>query len=189
MPPVKERKSHMDTMTRNHIFMENIDLINCTLRRHRLLLYALHLELDDVYQELAIAALQAIDTYDDRRCDSITVHIWAKLQYAVLTIKRRNKPHGIMACEGFAPGVLSLELSEDYGYPAVAETGSDDDLIREKRLRQALARLEPQERRAVLDYLDGMKPARRSEKNSFDAALEKLRDFYLSTYRTARFGL
>lgn len=106
----------MDTMTRNHIFMENIDLINRTLRRHRLLLYALHLELDDVYQELAIAALQAIDTYDDRRCDSITVHIWAKLQYAVLTIKRRNKPHGIMACEGFAPGVLSLELSEDYGY-------------------------------------------------------------------------
>ena len=100
----------MDTMTRNHIFMENIDLINRTLRRHRLLLYALHLELDDVYQELAIAALQAIDTYDDRRCDSITVHIWAKLQYAVLTIKRRNKPHGIMACEGFAPGVLSLEL-------------------------------------------------------------------------------
>ena len=34
----------MDTMTRNHIFMENIDLINRTLRRHRLLLYALHLE-------------------------------------------------------------------------------------------------------------------------------------------------
>ena len=26
----------MDTMTRNHIFMENIDLINRTLRRHRL---------------------------------------------------------------------------------------------------------------------------------------------------------
>ena len=129
----------MDTMTRNHIFMENIDLINCTLRRHRLLLYALHLELDDVYQELAIAARQAIDAYYDRRCDSITVHIWAKLQYAVLTIKRRHKPHGIMACEGFAPGVLSLELSEDYGYPAVAETGSDDDLIRERRLRQALA--------------------------------------------------
>ena len=30
MPPAKERRSHMDTMTRNHIFMENIDLINCT---------------------------------------------------------------------------------------------------------------------------------------------------------------
>ena len=105
----------------------------------------------------------------------------------VLTIKRRNKPHGIMACEGFAPGVLSLELSEDYGVSAVAETGATMTLIRERRLRQALARLEPQERRAVLDYLDGMKPARRSEKNSFDAALEK-RATYLSTYRTASLG-
>ena len=117
----------MDTITRNHIFMEHIDLINRTLRRHRLLLYALHLELDDVYQELAIAALQAIDTFDDRR--------------------------------------------------------------RERRLRQALARLEPQERRAVLDYLEGMKPARKAEKNNFDAALEKLRAFYLSAYRTTQFGL
>lgn len=54
----------MDSITRNHIFMENIDLINRTLRLHRFLLYALHLELDDVYQELAITALQAIDSYD-----------------------------------------------------------------------------------------------------------------------------
>ena len=38
----------MDAITRNHIFMENIDLINRTLRRHQLLLYALHLELEDV---------------------------------------------------------------------------------------------------------------------------------------------
>lgn len=46
----------MDTITRNHIFMENIDLINRTLRRHQPLLYALHLELDDVYQELALCS-------------------------------------------------------------------------------------------------------------------------------------
>lgn len=43
--------------------------------------------------------------------------------------------------------------------------------------------------RAVLDYLEGMKPARKAEKNNFDAALEKLRDFYLSAYRTTQFGL
>jgi len=34
-----------------------------------------------------------------------------------------------------------------------------------------------------------MKPARKAEKNNFDAALEKLRDFYLSVYRTTQFGL
>ena len=100
----------MDTITRNHIFMEHIDLINRTLRRHRLLLYSLHLELDDVYQELAIAALQAIDTFDDRRCDSVSVHIWSKLQYAILTIKRNNQPHGLKTCGNFVPGVLPLDL-------------------------------------------------------------------------------
>lgn len=179
----------MDTTTRNHIFMENIDLINRTLRRHRLLLYALHLELDDVYQELAIAALQAIDIYDDRRCDSVTVHIWAKLQYAILTIKRRNKPHGITACENFAPSILSLDLSEDYSLPIAAMLGSNDDMLREKRLRQALARLEPQERCAVLDYLDGLEPTRKAQRTGFDTALQKLRNYYLSTYMTAHFGL
>ena len=63
----------MDTMTRNHIFMENIDLINRTLHRHRLLLYALHLELDDVYQELAIAALQAIDVLSAQGYEFVTL--------------------------------------------------------------------------------------------------------------------
>ena len=39
-----------------------MNLINRTMHRNRLLLYALHLDPDDVYQELAIAALQAIDS-------------------------------------------------------------------------------------------------------------------------------
>lgn len=179
----------MDTTTRNHIFMENIDLINRTLRRHRLLLCALHLEPDDVYQELAITALQAIDSYSDRCCDSVATHIWAELQCAVLTIKHRSKPCGTTACEDFSPSILSKELSEDYVLPIAAMMGSDNEMIREKRLRQALARLEPHERRAVLDYLNGMKPARRSVKDSFDTALEKLRDYYLSAYMAAQLGM
>ena len=70
----------MDSYTRNKIFMEHLDLINRTIYRNRLLLYALHLDWDDVYQELAIAALQAIDTFDAQRSESVKVHIWAKLQ-------------------------------------------------------------------------------------------------------------
>ena len=50
----------MDAITRNNIFIENMELINRTMHRHRLLLFALHLDRDDVYQELAIAALRAI---------------------------------------------------------------------------------------------------------------------------------
>lgn len=177
----------MDTITRNHIFMENIDLINRTLRRHQPLLYALHLELDDVYQELALAALEAIDSYNDRCSDAVAIHIWAELQYAILALKQSSKSQTLMACESFSPRILSLELVEGYGSPAAAKRNGNSDPIREKRLRQALARLEPRERQAVLDYLDGMKPARRSVKDSFDTALEKLRDYYLSTYAVAQF--
>lgn len=32
----------MDAITRNNIFIENMELINRTMHRHRLLLFALH---------------------------------------------------------------------------------------------------------------------------------------------------
>lgn len=44
----------MDAITRNNIFIENMELINRTMHRHRLLLFALHLDRDDVYQELVL---------------------------------------------------------------------------------------------------------------------------------------
>ena len=165
----------MDSITRNHIFMENIDLINRTLRLHRFLLYALHLELEDVYQELAITALQAIDSYDDRRCDSVAVHIWAELQYEILNLKRRCSPLTMMDHERRVAAGLYRVRAEDFGFLPVTAINSDADLIRE--------------RRAVLDYLDGMKPTRKPVKDSFDAALEKLRDYYLSAYAAAQVQL
>ena len=50
----------------------------------------------------------------------------------------------------------------------------------ELHLRQALSRLEPQERQAIVLYLDGKRPVRRAEKCSFQTALDKLRDYYLA---------
>lgn len=169
----------MDTITRNNIFMENVGLINRTMRRHRLLLYALHLDRDDVYQELAIAALQAIESFDPSRSASVEVHIWAKLQYAVLNIKEKHKMYGLTAFDRFGTSVWSLELAEERGFP-MAEDPFEDLQENEMHLRQALSRLDPQERQAVLLYLDGVKPARKAEKCSFHAALDKLREFYLA---------
>lgn len=89
------------------------------MHRHRLLLFALHLDRDDVYQELAIAALRAIESFDPSRSNSIKVHIWAKLQYAILDIKERHKPHGLAAFDRFGTSVWSLELAEEYGFSLV----------------------------------------------------------------------
>ena len=111
----------MDPITRNNIFMEHMNLINRTMHRNRPLLYALHLDPDDVYQELAIAALQAIDSFDARRCDSVKVHIWAKLQYTILDIKRQYRPHGLTPQGGSSrPSAWPLDLlGEDRVPPAM----------------------------------------------------------------------
>ena len=169
----------MDIITRNMIFMDHLDLIQRTLNRNRLLLYALHLEQDDVYQELAMAALQAIESFDASRSASISTHIWMQLQYAILDLKRRRKSHGLTGASAFAPAVWSLELSEEYGHPIAVDPYEEEPLC-EKRLRQALSKLAPSERQAVILYLEGTKPRRRAEREMLNIAMEKLREFYLA---------
>lgn len=176
----------MDPITRNNIFMEHMNLINRTMHRNRLLLYALHLDPDDVYQELAIAALQAIDSFDARRCDSVKVHIWAKLQYTILDIKRQYRPHGLTPQGGNSrPSAWPLDLlGEDRVPPAMDD---QEEQMQENRLRQALSHLEPQEQHAVILYLKGARLVHKAEKHSFDSALDKLREFYLAAQYSAQF--
>lgn len=171
----------MDIMTRNRIFVENKDVILRVMKRNRLLLRALNLDQDDVYQDLAIAALDAIDSFDPQRSESIRGHIWMKLQYAILDMKRRNKPCGMTGKSEPAPQFCSVELREELGYPIPAPSQEEADSLNNLRLRQAMSRLEPRERAVVVLYLEGTRPRRRAQIADFESALEKLRDFYLAT--------
>lgn len=49
---------------RNEIFMELERPIWCVINQNRLILAALHADVDDVYQDLALCAIRAIDRYD-----------------------------------------------------------------------------------------------------------------------------
>ena len=84
----------MDFIERNEIFMDNEGMIRRVMRRNWALICAMRLDWDDVYQELAMAALSAIETFDPTRSECIQAHIWMKLQYAVLDIKRQYRPCG-----------------------------------------------------------------------------------------------
>ncbi len=172
----------MEPIRRNEIFMENEDMIRRTIRRNWSLLCALRLDMDDVYQELAIAALNAIDGFDPRRSDSVRVHIWAKLQYAVLDIKRQFCPCGITGLGGARPIVLSVELAEEHGCPPVAEERRENPRL-SPQLRAALSQLDESERQAVRRYLDGQEP---EKKSAFNSALDKIRCFYLAAAPTRR---
>ena len=54
----------MNSIERNDIFMDNVGMIRRVMRRNWALICAMHLDWDDVYQELAMAALNAIETFD-----------------------------------------------------------------------------------------------------------------------------
>lgn len=170
----------MDINTRNRIFMENQDLILRTMKRNRLLLRAMGLEWDDVYQDLAIAVLNAIDSFDPQRSDNIQAHIWMKLQYAILDMKRQDRPHGLTGTGSVKPQCWSVELREELGFPLSAPAHEEFEDIRNHRLRQAMSRLQPQERAVIILFMDGVKPRKKAEITQLETVLGKLRDLYLT---------
>lgn len=55
---------YITVQQRNEIFMELERPIWCVINQNRRVLTALHADLDDVYQDLALCAIRAIDRYD-----------------------------------------------------------------------------------------------------------------------------
>ena len=152
-------------------------MIRRVMRRNYPLLHALRLEPEDVYQDLAVTAIQAARAFDPARSASLEAHVWMQLQYAVLDMKEQFRPGGLTGLNGARPCLNSVEYDEERGFPLAAPEYSEP--VPNLRLRQALSRLEPQERQVVVLYLEGERP-RRNQRDSFHSALEKLREFYLS---------
>ena len=172
----------MDFIERNEIFMDNEGMIRRVMRRNWALICAMRLDWDDVYQELAMAALSAIETFDPTRSECIQAHIWMKLQYAVLTIKRQHRPCGLT---GFGnrerPVVVSLDQSEGMDRFLAAEPKKETV---ELSSAQALSRLNAEERKAVIRYLDDQGTKRDSAVRS---ALDKIRYYYLAAVSEPRY--
>lgn len=118
----------METIDLNleSLFEQHKNLINRTIRRNRPLLSALRLEDEDVAQQLSIAMLSAIRRFDPDRSESLAACIWYSLQYEVLNIKRRYKPHGVtgvprgyrlefLYLDGTLPGRCAADTVERVG--------------------------------------------------------------------------
>ena len=167
----------MDFTSRNEIFLENEGMIRRVMRRNWPLICAMRLDRDDVYQELAIAALNAIDTFDPTRSECIRAHIWMKLQYAVLDIKRQYRPCGITGQNKVRTVVVSLD--QDDGMDRfLADQPKKEAAVLSPQMRQALSCLTVEERRAVIRYLDDQESKRN---RTVKAALDKIRVYYLTT--------
>lgn len=175
----------MDFISRNEIFMENEGMIWRVMRRNWTLICAMQLDRDDVYQELALAALNAIDTFDPMRSECIQAHIWMKLQYAILTLKRQHRPCGITGQSKVRTVVVSLD--QDEGMERFLAVEPQEDVAElSPQMRQVLSRLDPSERKAVIRYLSNQGSKRESAVKS---ALNKVKYYYLSAMPERRFSV
>lgn len=166
----------MDVNVRNNLYFDYTDTIRHVMWFNRILLYALRLEKEDVFQELSIVALMAIDSFDPSRSDNMEAHVRAKLQYAVLDMKQNQRPGGLTHLDGAQPTIYSTEYSEELGHPL--STVYKDELADNEQLRKALSRLEPEERDSVLLYLKGYTLRKKKDKSAFSSALDKLKVYY-----------
>ena len=165
----------MDTNTRNNIMPEYIKAVKWTIRQNLTLFKGLRLDLDDVFQDLCIAAIKAIDNYDPRKSSSLFTHVNSRLQYEVLQIKRKNKRHGrtavgkaeiVFASLDFRPpGYSQLEIPDEVPYNIV-------------ELNDAISSLAKNERSAVMRIIKGFYPRKKEDKEALASAQENIKKYY-----------
>jgi len=87
-------KNNYSIAERNRIVEENLYCIDKVIRQNRALMSAAHLDYDDVYQQLAIRLIRCVEGFDPKK-GTLKSHIYAQLQYELLSCKAPYKLTGI----------------------------------------------------------------------------------------------
>ena len=168
----------MYTQSVDSLFEKHRGLITSVIRKNRPLLFALRLEDEDVSQQLSITMLSAIRRFDPGRSASLAAHIRCSLQYEILNIKRRHKPHGVT---GIPKGNRLNFLYLDGILPDgdVYELPCEDDATAIE-LTELFDSLSEHEAQAVDLEIQGYRPRRKTH----TAALDKVRQRYTDMFST-----
>lgn len=100
---------------RNAVVEEHMWCIDAVIRANYALMEAAHLDYDDVYQWLALRLIHAVAKFDPAK-GSLRQHIFAQLQYELLSCKGSARQYGLTEAPwDLRNAVISLEgLSESH---------------------------------------------------------------------------
>lgn len=106
---------------RNAIVEEYLHIIDRVMRRNSSLIRTARVDRDDVYQELAIRLIRAVENYDPDK-GNLEQHIYAQLQYGMLNCKAPDRLYGIKGLPKDFRGcqIISFESIHDGGRDADA---------------------------------------------------------------------
>lgn len=101
---------------RNRIVEEYLPDIDRMIRKNRALMRAAKLEYDDVYQQLSLRLIRAVNTYDPEKGE-LGVHIRAQLRFELLNCRAPKHLYGMTGPpKNFGRGSLISfqEIQEEY---------------------------------------------------------------------------
>ena len=84
---------------RNAIVEEHLPCIVSVMRRNRELIRAARLEWADVYQQLALRLIRAVDSFDPAK-GTLRQHIYAQLKYELLSSKTPHRLESLITSFG-----------------------------------------------------------------------------------------
>lgn len=101
-------KWSITTQERNALVETHLGCIWWTINKNRRLIVAAGLDDDDVFQQLAVRMIRAVENYDPDKGKDLEQHIFAQLQYEVLNCKDAARVYGI---KGAPYGARDLTVS------------------------------------------------------------------------------
>jgi len=94
---------------RNYLFEEKAYLINSAMNTCHSLVLACGMEDADVYQELSLRILEAIEQYDPAKCSDMDAYLMLQLENKLLDMKACSKLAGITDAPKKGFSLLSLD--------------------------------------------------------------------------------
>lgn len=108
-------KNTYSILERNRIVEEHLWCIDSVMRKNHALIRAARLDYEEVYQQLALRLIRAVETFDPDK-GVLRVHILAQLKYELLNCKTPRRLYGITdAPANFRSGeIISLDALDLY---------------------------------------------------------------------------
>lgn len=101
-------KNNYSIKERNRIVEEHLWCVKAVMKQNDALIRAAHLDRDDVFQQLSVRLILAVDRYDPDKSE-LKKHIFQQLRYELLSCKKPQALYGItnapkdMRGDSFAP--------------------------------------------------------------------------------------
>lgn len=154
--------------------LEYENVIHWVMKINAPLISAMRLDRDDVFQDLSIAAILAIDGFNPEKCDSLFTHLVSRLQYEILRMKKRYVKQGVTGSGQQDIQFLSLDIMVDGMGPEV-RSESPYELV---ELIDVLSQLPKAQQTVIIEKISGNYHWKRQDPSLLDEARDVIRTCY-----------